>query len=321
MRTFRSRAVSQHQRGRADATIAKAQERRRVRWARRASKCLSALSARFQVPVSLSRVIIDLPAQFVSEFREQYFSSELIRVGLNGDGGYLVPDVLHRVNACFSPGVGSSTSFEAELWERASIPSFLADATVTRPDALPDGIAFRSAMIGASPDANYVTLSEWVETSVPGSVGNLLLQMDIEGGEYNVLIYEDAAFLRRFAVMVIEFHGLGRLGVPWFHNVLSGVFRKLYRDFVIVHAHPNNCCPAPLLGTVRVPDVLEVTFLRRDLLRECASPNQVALPHPLDWHNVRLGPALQLDEAWWKKVREYPSDAVGFENGSARSAQ
>ena len=36
----------------------------------------------------------------------------LIRLGPAGDGGYLVPDDLEGIEACFSPGVGGSFGFE-----------------------------------------------------------------------------------------------------------------------------------------------------------------------------------------------------------------
>jgi hypothetical protein len=39
----------------------------------------------------------------------------LIRIGKKKDGGYLIPDILNKINYCFSPGVGLSTDFEDYL--------------------------------------------------------------------------------------------------------------------------------------------------------------------------------------------------------------
>jgi hypothetical protein len=39
----------------------------------------------------------------------------LIRLGADGDGGYLVPDDLEDVAACFSPGVDDRASFESAM--------------------------------------------------------------------------------------------------------------------------------------------------------------------------------------------------------------
>jgi hypothetical protein len=57
---------------------------------------------------------------------------ELIRVGDFGDGGYLVPDDLSGIRACFSPGVSKQASFELDMAKRG-IPSFMADASVAGP--------------------------------------------------------------------------------------------------------------------------------------------------------------------------------------------
>ena len=57
---------------------------------------------------------------------------DLIRIGPNGDGGYLVPDVLNKIKICFSPGVGDIHGFENDLLDRG-IKVFMADGTVEKP--------------------------------------------------------------------------------------------------------------------------------------------------------------------------------------------
>jgi hypothetical protein len=51
---------------------------------------------------------------------------QLIRIGGEDDGGYLVPDDLQGIEYCFSPGVGKTSKFEKDLSNRG-IHSFLAD--------------------------------------------------------------------------------------------------------------------------------------------------------------------------------------------------
>ena len=60
---------------------------------------------------------------------------QLIRIGGGGDGGYLVPDDLDGIAACFSPGVSVTSDFELGMAER-SIPCFMADASVDAPQSL-----------------------------------------------------------------------------------------------------------------------------------------------------------------------------------------
>ena len=62
---------------------------------------------------------------FILRFNENYISTDLIRVGGNGDGGYLVPDILDNIDYCFSAGVGEISTFEKELSEIYQIKSYI----------------------------------------------------------------------------------------------------------------------------------------------------------------------------------------------------
>ena len=70
--------------------------------------------------------------QFVERLFPQSCGKELIRIGGDGDGGYLIPDDLGGIEYCFSPGVSNKCSFEEHL-ANLGIRSFLADYSVTAP--------------------------------------------------------------------------------------------------------------------------------------------------------------------------------------------
>ncbi|MBG6173772.1 hypothetical protein IWQ55_001977 [Labrenzia sp. EL_208] len=63
--------------------------------------------------------------EFIKMLRPKPTSHELVRIGEEGDGGYLVPDDFQGIGFCFSPGVSVKASFEEELASRYSIKSFL----------------------------------------------------------------------------------------------------------------------------------------------------------------------------------------------------
>src|SRR5262249_38221987 len=87
--------------------------------------------------ISVSRwVDVQLVRRLIERLHPVTTDKKLIRIGGGGDGGYLVPDDLGGVVACFSPGVGAVASFEAALLSRG-IPCYLVDASVTRPP-IPD---------------------------------------------------------------------------------------------------------------------------------------------------------------------------------------
>ena len=63
---------------------------------------------------------------FISQFNKNYKFTELIRVGSDGDGGYLLPDILKNISYCFSAGVGEISKFEKHLSQNYKIKSFMA---------------------------------------------------------------------------------------------------------------------------------------------------------------------------------------------------
>src|SRR5580658_8331283 len=78
---------------------------------------------------------------FFSSVRPISTNHELIRIGGNADGGYLIPNDLAGINVCFSPGVSVVADFEADLASRG-INCFLADYSVDAPPVINELIHF-----------------------------------------------------------------------------------------------------------------------------------------------------------------------------------
>lgn len=243
-----------------------------------------------------SKPEIDL---FLSRFRENYVGCNLVRVGGSGDGGYLLPDILHETSYCFSPGVDYTAKFEKELSDNFSIESFMADASVNSAPHLDPNFKFYKRFLGSHVDERYITLSHWIKESNLTRPGRMILQMDIEGGEYDVLVYEDMETLANFSVLVIEFHNLEKLFEKHFLKMVSSIFNKLYQNFKICHAHPNNCGGIASLDGIEVPRVLEITFVRNDLVDRFATNTPISLPHSLDCKNVAQDEDIVLPNVWW----------------------
>lgn len=70
---------------------------------------------------------------FILKNRPRSVGKELIRIGGRGDGGYLIPNDLDGISACFSPGIAASSTFEEELADKYGIKSFMADYSVDHP--------------------------------------------------------------------------------------------------------------------------------------------------------------------------------------------
>jgi hypothetical protein len=220
----------------------------------------------------------------------------LVRLGGDGDGGYVVPNDLEDIKACFSPGVSKVADFELEL-ARRGIPCFLTDYSVDAAPVEHELFHFQKKYLGTREDEVFTCLEKWVTQSAPNA-GDLLLQMDIEGSEYGVIFDTSSAVLRRFRIVVIEFHKLNLLMGPQGLELIGLAFGKLLKDFDVVHIHPNNWSEPEAYGPFEIPRLMEFTFLRKDRIR--SRKPTASFPHPLDRVNVPAKPDYPLPDCWYK---------------------
>lgn len=222
----------------------------------------------------------------------------LVRIGGSSDGGYLVPDDLDGIEACFSPGVALSATFEMGMAEM-SVPSFMVDHSVDEPPIANKMFHFEKLFLAAHTDGvKFIRLEDWVYANAPNA-GDLILQMDIEGSEWSVLLDAPDHILKRFRIMVIEFHNLeqmmtSNLGVEIFSTVLD----KLARNFQIVHLHANNAGGVHRYKGQIIPRVVELTFLRLDRFSLSNERLPALFPHPLDQRNIPSKKEILLSEPW-----------------------
>jgi hypothetical protein len=223
--------------------------------------------------------------------------NELIRLGPKGDGGYLVPNDLNGIYACFSPGVNLISGFENDCAE-LGIRTFLADKSIDKPARMHTMFKFIHKYIGAMSNDEFITLDNWVTSMIPKNDSDLLLQMDIEGFEYEVLLSVSDALMKRFRIIVAEFHHLDQLWSNPFFNVAARAFDKILLTHNCVHIHPNNCGPSLKLGGLDIPGTMEFTFYRSDRIK--SSSYQTRFPNPLDFDNTK-NQTLPLPKCWFSK--------------------
>jgi len=220
---------------------------------------------------------------------------ELIRFGSANDGGYLLPNDFAGISTCFSPGVENNAEFENDLKRRTGIESHLADFSV---DAAPPSfipLSFTKKFLGPLDNSRYMTLETWV-SSLRDSGGDLILQMDIEGGEYLTLLATSQKILEKFRLIVIEFHDVESWGQRHFFNVVEACFTKILSSFYVLHNHPNNCCGIVNLGGFAAPRVFELTFIRKDRATPIVYCDE--FPHPADSPNLPQHTDISLPPVW-----------------------
>jgi len=231
----------------------------------------------------------------LERMQPQDCSRPLIRIGGERDGGYLVPDDLAGISYCFSPGVNKTADFEHHL-AMLNIRSFLADYSVSGPPIQKPEFVFDKRFLGVTDHEPFITLESWKRKYLPDYDGELLLQMDIEGAEYEVILATPLELLQRFRIMVIECHQLDRIFEPFALRLYRACFEKLLSQFMVVHAHPNNCSGSVRHGDLEIPSVIEFTFYNRARITQHA-PQRV-FPHPLDTDNCAGLPPLDLPRLW-----------------------
>lgn len=194
----------------------------------------------------------------------------MLMIGDGTDGTYIIPDDLNGISKCFSPGVGPSSQFEEAIYDKHGIRSFLIDASVLRvPSSRDDFYVFEQKFLGATTYGNFTDLSSWVKTYASKEpMEELLLQMDIEGGEYAALLACPNEVLTRFRIIALEIHFLDALNLEFFSSLVEQTFRKLDANFQVCYAHANDCCGSICVGSATFPRVIEITLIRKDRIRD-----------------------------------------------------
>lgn len=219
----------------------------------------------------------------------------LIRVGGPDDGGYLLPNDLNGIGAAVSPGISTEISFDLDMAARG-IPVYMADASVNGPPIDHPKFHFQKKYLDVFEDHENFRLDTLCSQISPADTDRIL-QMDIEGAEYRVLLDASDEVLKSFRVMLIEFHDLDRMLSAFPFKLIKATFQKLLRHHHIVHIHPNNVCTPIVRGNIEIPPIMEFTFYRRDRLRALPE-TKLTFPHPLDRDNLPHLSSVSLPKCW-----------------------
>ena len=243
----------------------------------------------------------------IPDFLRPFDCPNLIRLGRNYDGGYIVnrQDV-ESAGGLLSFGISNDWSFERDFSRENDVPIGAYDGSVTvnsiwkhywknilrldRLDLMSEawhGIfnlhrffdgkhrMLVNRFIGTRQDDKFLTLESVAKEA---NLRRVFIKMDVEGSEYELL---DAivALAQITTGLAIEFHSLGE----HMDDVLK--FVKSY-PLTLVHSHVNNCAPPLENG---YPQMLELTFSSNAPSRAKVE----GLPHVLDMSN---SPKLELPE-------------------------
>ncbi len=214
-----------------------------------------------------------------------------IRVGTNGDGGYVQLDDLEGISHAFSFGVADNDDWDLAM-AKAGVPVEQFDHSIERAPSKHPLLHFHHKMISVHATAETATLPDLVAEHSRAIAPDLILKMDIENNEWDVFDHATDAILAKFAQIICEFHDLSNLTDLTFRARAQRVFGKLHRLFGVVHVHGNSCCRLVNVCNITLPDLLEVTFASR--ARYSFVESNETFPTPLDAPNCPNVPSIVL---------------------------
>jgi len=244
---------------------------------------------------------------------------DLIRLGIGLDGGYVLPrSAVIAADALLSFGLGMDWSFERDAVQlNPNLLVHVYDNSITDRTFLDMIVTawnnFRRAQGSLSEVRAFVELYESYHRFFQGNVvhirervfdrktdpddttleevlarltehSQLLVKMDIEGGEYRIM---DSllAHEQRIRAIVVEFHA-----TEFQREIFLKTIGQITRYYTIVHLHGNNAVGPASDG---LPDVLEITFLRKDLCTSSSYRDRVPVAG-LDFPNIPAKPEYEL---------------------------
>lgn len=214
-----------------------------------------------------------------------------VRIGNDFDGGYVLPETALDCDVVLSVGIGIDVSFDFHMAERGAV-IFQFDHTVEQPPTPHPNFVFQKLGWGSCTEGEFLNFND-ICARLTSFGARRLLKFDIEGAEYDVFDTVDPDDLATFEVITCEMHDLDQLANPEFFGKVKRFLGKLTLNHVPIHLHGNNYRRFAIVEGVPIPEVLEISLLRRDLdsFPELASDS---IPGPLDRPNRPAAPDMCL---------------------------
>ena len=163
-----------------------------------------------------------------------------------------------------------------------------------------ENLAFHWKKIGITGEeetAELKNLTTLLRDNGHADVSGMVLKIDVEGYEWNVFAGLAEKTLLQFDQIVVEFHDLI---ADEDRNMKIHALENLVKTHKVIHIHANNNSSADYCGDIMMPDVLEVTWLRKDLCLDTRYTG--VLPRSVDRRCNALAPEVLL--GYWNLPEE-----------------
>ena len=232
------------------------------------------------------------------------------RMGNLNDGGYIVlKEVAARATELVSYGIGDDVSFEVEF-ARTNPASYIycMDPTIDRLPAEHSQMRFFKTGLGRG----------WGGLAKP-LTKHPIAKIDVEHDEWSGFMQTPEDVIKAYEMMCIEFHFIFLRGrddlsphFTWLYGRVVNdlnlsllinygmVLEKLSELFYIFHIHANNALPLVTVFGYTFPPLLELSFVRKDVVDGVIptaqeyptpgldAPNKTDRPDVVDFYPMEL---------------------------------
>lgn len=207
---------------------------------------------------------------------------DLIRVGADSDGGYVMLNDFDEGDIAYSFGIGDDVSWDESISELGSIKVNCYDHTIKELPKDNKNLRFHRIGIAGHCDveSNLLDMRTILKNNGDQDNNNLILKMDVEGAEWEFFESVDVKTLCQFKQMTFELHNL----TDEVDEKKVELLKKINKYFVPVWIHANNALGVTVSEGVCMPNLLEITYVRRGEYK--VSPIQYNAPIELDKPNI-----------------------------------
>jgi hypothetical protein len=221
-----------------------------------------------------------------------------IRLGNKHDGGYIFIDDFAPISAVISCGISNDVTCDVALADLGK-DILQYDHTVEGPPVNHPRFHFHKQAIDAFRTIPG-SVPLWEATNAAGepTKPDLLLKIDIDGGEWETFANFPTETMKRFRQIICEFHWCSRLIDQAYYSQCLRAITNIREQFFPTHLHANNFVPFANVMGVAVPEVFEVTFLNKEFYRPAQrqkrAPTDVDNPNNPDAPDLYLGSPFQI---------------------------
>lgn len=213
-----------------------------------------------------------------------------LRIGAYGDGGYVMLDP-GQDGIAYSFGISNYSPWDKAMAERG-YKIYQYDGTISQTPFLHPLIFFHPYNIGGGTELCPGTknISQIIQENNHEQETDIILQIDIEGAEWNFFEHITTQEILKFDQIIAEFHWI--LDIDRIDYYIS-VLKKICETHQVIHLHYNNYGGGILFKNFIAGQVLEVSFVKKEkyIFNECTNtfPTQYDSPNCPQTSDIIIG--------------------------------